>query len=114
MNGDFVWLSGVEFAVYFKKPNATFNQHCKNPVWRFPSGTNKQHPTEKPIELFKYLVVSSSNENDIVLDVCLGSGTTAVACKRLNRNYIGIEISEKYCEISRQRIRGQPKPLNLK
>jgi len=105
MNGDFIWLSGVEFAVYFKKPNATFNEHCKSPVWKFQSGRNKEHPTEKPLKLFEYLVSVSSKENDLVLDACIGSGTTAKASKNLNRNFIGIEVSEKYCEIAEQRLR---------
>jgi len=65
------------------------------------------HPTEKPVELIKYLISKSSKENDIILDPFLGSGTTAVACQNLHRNFIGIEISEKYCEIARQRLRQQ-------
>lgn len=104
MNGQSIWLSGAEYAVYFKKPKATFNQHCKNCVWEFPSGRDKQHPTEKPLKLFEYLIESSSNAGDVVLDPCLGSGTTAVACKKLNRNYIGIEISEEYCKIAEERL----------
>ena len=63
------------------------------------------HPTQKPIKLLEYLVRNFSKENDIILDPFLGSGTTAVAAKQLGRNYIGIEISEKYCEIARQRLR---------
>lgn len=63
------------------------------------------HPCPKPLEWGKRLVNLASNEGDIVLDPFLGSGTTAVAAKQLKRNYIGIEISEKYCEIARQRLR---------
>ena len=64
------------------------------------------HPTQKPVELLKEIINRySESENDTVLDCFLGSGTTAVACKQLNRNFIGIEISEKYCEIARQRLR---------
>ena len=51
------------------------------------------------------MIENSSNENDLILDSFLGSGTTAVACKHLKRNFIGIEISDKYCEIARQRLR---------
>ena len=65
----------------------------------------RQHPTQKPVELISYLIKTYSNENDIILDPFLGSGTTAVACKQLKRNFIGIEISEKYCEIARERLR---------
>jgi len=62
------------------------------------------HPTQKPVELFKYLIKTYSNENDLVLDNCMGSGTTAVACKQLNRNFIGFEISPEYCKIANKRL----------
>jgi len=65
---------------------------------------NKLHPTEKPVELIKYLVTKSSNEDDIILDPFLGSGTTAVACKQLKRNYIGIELSQEYVDIANKRL----------
>ena len=65
------------------------------------------HPTQKPVPLFEYLIKTYTNKGDLVLDNCLGSGTTAVACQNLNRNFIGIEISEKYCEIARERLRQQ-------
>lgn len=62
------------------------------------------HPTMKPLQLFKWCVELFSQEGQTILDPFLGSGTTAVACKQLNRNFIGIEISEKYCEIARRRL----------
>ena len=65
------------------------------------------HPTQKPLALFEYLTKTYTNEGDLVLDNCLGSGTTAVACQNLKRNFIGIEISEKYCKIARDRLRQQ-------
>jgi len=66
---------------------------------------NKLHPTQKPVALFEYLIKTYSNEKDIVLDNCMGSGTTAVACKHLNRNFIGFEISKEYCEIANNRLK---------
>jgi site-specific DNA-methyltransferase (adenine-specific) len=63
------------------------------------------HPTQKPITLFEYLIKTYTNEGNLVLDNCIGSGTTAVACKNLKRNFIGIELDEKYCEIARNRIK---------
>ena len=63
-----------------------------------------QHPTQKPVELFGFFVRLHSKEGDLVLDPFLGSGTTAVACKQLGRRCIGIEISEKYCEIAVKRL----------
>ena len=62
------------------------------------------HPTQKPLELMKYLVLTYSNIGDMVLDSCMGSGTTGVACKELNRDFIGIEIDKKYFDIASERM----------
>jgi site-specific DNA-methyltransferase (adenine-specific) len=62
------------------------------------------HPTQKPLELMEYLIKTYTNEGETVLDNCMGSGTTGVACKKLNRNFIGIEKDEKYFEIAKNRI----------
>ena len=62
------------------------------------------HPTQKPVALLEYLIKTYTNENDLVLDNCMGSGSTGVACKKLNRNFIGIELDEKYFEIAKERI----------
>jgi DNA modification methylase len=62
------------------------------------------HPTTKPIGLMEDLVYFYSKEGDIILDPFIGSGTTLVACEKLNRRWIGIEISEEYCEIAKKRI----------
>lgn len=62
------------------------------------------HPTQKPVALIEYLILSFSNENDTVLDNCMGSGTTGVACKKLNRNFIGIEKDKKYFDVACNRI----------
>ncbi len=64
----------------------------------------KFHPTQKPIALMEYLIKTYSNEDDIILDFCMGSGTTGVACKNLSRNFIGIEKDEKYFEIAKERM----------
>ena len=62
------------------------------------------HPTQKPVALCEYLIKTFTNENEIVLDFTMGSGTTGVACKNLNRNFIGIELDNNYFEIARNRI----------
>lgn len=62
------------------------------------------HPTQKPVELFKYLIETYTNEGDIVLDNCIGSGTTAIACIHTNRKFIGIESEKKFYDITMQRI----------
>ena len=70
-------------------------------------GRGKQrHPTQKPVALMEYLIKTYTNENETVLDFTMGSGTTGVACKNLNRNFIGIELDDKYFEIAKQRIEG--------
>jgi site-specific DNA-methyltransferase (adenine-specific) len=104
MNGQHIWLSGVEVCVYGKKAGATFNEHCKNTVWRFPSGRSKIHPTEKSLKLFEYLVTASSNPGDLVFDPCLGGGTTAVAALKNGRDYLGIELDEEFYMAARKRI----------
>jgi len=65
---------------------------------------DKLHPTEKPLELFEYLIKTYTNDGELVLDNAMGSGTTGVACKNLNRNFIGIEKDENYFKIAEQRI----------
>lgn len=62
------------------------------------------HPTQKPTELFRYLIETYTNEGETVLDNCIGSGTTAVACKQTNRSFIGIEKEQKYFELATKRI----------
>lgn len=62
------------------------------------------HPTQKPVALLEYLIKTYTNENETVLDFTMGSGTTGVACKNLNRNFIGIELDAKYFEIAKKRI----------
>ena len=62
------------------------------------------HPTQKPIELMEYLIKTYTNEGETVLDFTMGSGTTGVACKKLNRNFIGIEMNEHYFKIAEDRI----------
>lgn len=70
---------------------------------RHPS--QAEHPTEKPVELLEYLIRTYSDEGDIVLDNCIGSGSTAVACINTGRHYIGFETEKAYCEIAQRRIK---------
>lgn len=69
------------------------------------------HPTQKPVALFEYLIRTYTNEGDLVLDNCAGSGTTAIACINTKRNYILIEKEEKYCKIAEDRIKQLPEKL---
>jgi len=82
-------------------------------ILKFPRDAPSKtiHPTQKPLRLFEFLVKSYSNENDVVLDNCIGSGTTAEACIRSNRDFIGIDINPKWVEYSLKRIESVPQPL---
>lgn len=70
----------------------------------FDSVQRVVHPTQKPVELFEYLVKTYTNENETVLDNTMGSGTTAIACVNTNRNFIGIELDEHYLSIAKKRV----------
>ncbi len=104
MNGERLWLSGLETCVFARRAGATFNEFCQKPIWRGPSTSLTDHPTEKPLWLFTRLVMASSLESQTILDPFMGSGTTLVAAKNLNRRAIGIELEERYCEIAAQRL----------
>ena len=105
MNGQHIYLSGVEFAVWFKpRGRKVFNAFCKNTVFNFPNGSKKYHPTGKNLNLFTELIEDNSNENELILDPFMGGGTTGVACINTNRNFIGIELDENYFEIAKKRI----------
>lgn len=76
-------------------------------VIKFSNSDNRErglHPTQKPVALMEYLIKTYTNENDLVLDNCMGSGTTGVACINTNRKFIGIEMDDKYFEIAKERI----------
>ncbi len=69
-----------------------------------PSGKGQLHPTQKPVALFEYLIKTYTNEGDLVLDNCAGSGTTGIACKNINRNFILIEKELEYIDIINKRL----------
>jgi site-specific DNA-methyltransferase (adenine-specific) len=73
-------------------------------VQDFKYDKSKVHPTQKPVALMEYLIRTYTNEDDVVLDNCMGSGTTGVACKNLNREFIGIEQNPEYFELAKNRI----------
>jgi site-specific DNA-methyltransferase (adenine-specific) len=73
-------------------------------ILKFGNEGNTQHPTQKPVELLKYLVQTYSNEGDLVLDSCMGSGTVALACISTNRRFVGYELDKKYFAVCNARI----------
>lgn len=111
MNGQHMWLSSLESCVYARKSGAVFNEFCASPVFKFPSGSSSIHPTQKPLQLIKKLMLVSSDENQTILDPFMGSGTTLVAAKQLGRKAIGIEISRKYCDIAIKRLSQEVLPF---
>lgn len=105
MNGQNIYLSGIENAIWFKKRGGTFNAHCKNTVFKYPCGRSKLHPTEKNHNLLKELILDNSNEGDLVFDPCCGSGSHCKIAHELSRNYLGIEINTVYFNIAQEQIR---------
>jgi len=71
------------------------------------------HPTQKPVALLEYLIKTYTNENDLVLDFTIGSGTTAVACIKTNRNFIGFELDKKYFNIAQARIKRETAQVSI-
>lgn len=97
-------LYGVKTEKGIRKFNAS-----KRDVWRikpinFTDKKNKHHQSQKPLALIREILLNSSKEGDLVLDTFMGSGTTALACKLLNRNYVGFEINPEYCKIANKRL----------
>ena len=88
-----------------KEYTQTTTGYPKN-IIEFPT-ENGLHPTQKPVVLCEYLIKTYTNEGEIVVDNCMGSGSTGVACKNTNRNFIGIELDEKYFKIAEERINGK-------
>lgn len=92
-------------------------ERIKGNVFEYPSGSNYKgkykHPAMFPLELALDQIKSWSNEGDIILDPFMGSGTTGVACQELNRNFIGMEIVDKYFDIAKERLEETKKQISL-
>jgi len=82
-------------------------------IKRFPRDNNRIHPTQKPVALFEYLIKTYTKEGEIVLDNCIGSGTTAIAALNTGRFFIGIEKDPKYVELARKRVEEHKRQLGL-
>lgn len=95
--------------------NVTVSDGMRYPtdILRFQRDKNKYHSTQKPVELCQYLIRTYTNENDVVLDNCMGSGSTIVAAIKEKRRYIGIEKDEYFFEIAKQRIAAETSQLSL-
>lgn len=106
-NGQYVYLSGIELAVWFKKKGSkTFNAHCKNTVFKYPipGGKKRIHKTQKHWDLWKELMLDNSNEGDLVFDPCAGSMVTAWVANELNRKFICLEKDKETYDIGIENI----------
>lgn len=100
------YMQGYECILMLRKGGAKtiINKGTSN-ILRVPNIIgNKKHPSEKPVKLLEIMINNSTNEHDVVIDMFMGSGSTGVACKNLNRKFIGIEIDEVYFDIAKERI----------
>ena len=102
------YMKNCEYILFFRKGKAKkINNPGTKQILEIDNIIgNKVHPTEKPVKLMEILVENSSNEGDLVLDCFMGSGSTGVACKNLNREFIGMELDEEYFKIACERIEG--------
>ena len=95
-DGEMIWTS-------FKKPLRIFRFLWMGAI-REGKRTKKVHPTQKPVDLMEWIIKNYTTEGDIIMDAFMGSGTTGVACKNLNRDFIGIELDKTYFDIATKRI----------
>lgn len=100
------YMKNGEYVLFLRKGKAKkINNLGSKTVHNIDNIKNKTHPTEKPVELMELYVSNSSNENEVVLDPFMGSGSTGVACINTNRRFIGIELDDNYFNIAKERIK---------
>lgn len=106
------WLPDIEYCLYFRESGIKLNDGYENKHKFYLSGLNVGdkndygHPTCKPLEFVMKNILHTTQEGDVILDPYLGSGTTAVACQRTGRKYIGFEINPEYYQIAKDRLSG--------
>ena len=105
------YLSNTEYILYFKekgtsKLNTTYKTASRFDIQPINTKDKRKykHPTIKPLNIVEKHIFNSTNENDVVFDCFMGSGTTGIACKNLKRNFIGVELDKDYYEIAKERI----------
>jgi len=105
MNGEYIYLSSTETAVWFKKKGTgKLNSKCKKNWFVHSTGSSKFHPTEKNHKLLQELILDNSNEGDLIVDTCAGSGSTGMVAVENKRKFFGIELDENYFQIAKERI----------
>lgn len=105
-----IWLPDIEYCLYFREKGVVLNDgyELKSKWYASPINTKDKdkfsHPTIKPLQLVERHLKHATQPNDVILDTFLGSGTTAVACKNIGRQYIGFEINKKWFDIAKDRL----------
>lgn len=96
-----------------RKNECTYNGKCESDILYYSLDEHRFHPTQKPTGLCEYLIKTYSNEGNIVLDNCMGSGTTAIACINTNRQYIGFELDKGYYDLAIKRINEHMQQMSI-
>jgi site-specific DNA-methyltransferase (adenine-specific) len=106
--------ASTNYDTKWSKEQLTINTGTRYPrdIQKVAHDKEKYHPTQKPVALLEYLIKTYTNENETVLDNCMGSGSTGVACVNTNRNFIGIELDSNYFNIAKDRIETTQKEVN--
>lgn len=114
------YMSQFEYILFFRKGRGVQINNCgTSDVLEVPNKKHKDadgknlHDTEKPVELMEILVENSSKPGDVVMDPFMGVGSTGIACKHANRDFIGIELDQKYFELAKSRIENTTFPIKL-
>ena len=107
-------MDGKVYGAYKNHLASEYGNYPKSVLhYANPSGVGHLHPTQKPVDLLRYLVLTYTNEGDTVLDNCMGSGTTAIACNKERRHFIGFELSKEYFDKAVRRIKAEQAQLTL-
>ena len=111
--GDSMVVGGKNYGKFKNITKINEGTRYPNDIIRFQSEHDGFHPTQKPVDLLRYLIRTYSNEGDTILDNCMGSGTTAVACIREKRHFIGFELNKEYFDKACKRIDAERRQLTL-
>lgn len=105
MNSEYVLMNATENAVWFKKRGTgKLPRHYIHNVYEAPTGSSKYHPTEKNHKLLEQIILDNTVAGDLIVDSCMGSGSTGLMALKNDREFVGIEIHKPYFEIAEERI----------
>jgi len=107
MNCQYLYLNDIECCVYAKHPSGEFNNHYQSCVIENKAGSSKNHPTEKPVDLFETLVSDATSEGDTIVDPFCGSGSSIVAADKHDRVGVGVDCNKEYVEYARSRLNNE-------